>query len=501
MSKDARIADLERRLAASEADLGEATSALRSAEKAAVASEERLRQALEAGRMEHWVWDSASNTVTRSNSIPHLSTLVTESGTHTGVERLALVHPDDRERHARMVAQAGRNGKGWHTEVRFIEPDSGEIYWFEERAAPATDPETGELRIVGFLWDITERKRAEEALRESEERFQQFGNASAGAIWIRDAATLNMEYVSPAISTIYGVEPETVLGSIERWIDLIVPKDRDDALEHIERARGGESVVHEFRIQRPTDQAIRWIRDTDFPLLDAHGRVQRIGGIAEDVTEAKRAAHNERLLLAELQHRVRNIFAIVRSIYSRTVEAGGPLEEITDHFRGRLDSLARTQTVVTQSPTGDVDLQNLIREELLSVGVSDSPSLIIKGPDIALPPAEAESIGLAIHELTTNALKYGALKVPGATLEISWKANIDYGEIGRLDFSWTEQGVPAISVQPARQGFGTELITEALPYRLGAETSLQFRGGGVRCTISLPLPVEGASAVPSWKDF
>jgi two-component sensor histidine kinase len=149
--------------------------------------------------------------------------------------------------------------------------------------------------------------------------------------------------------------------------------------------------------------------------------------------------------------------------------------------------LARTQVIVTSSPDQTVDLENLIRDELLSVGVHDGPVVNIEGPDVSLSAKIAETLGLAFHELTTNALKYGALKVPTARLNISWRVDRNGGGTPKLHLCWSEEGVPAISVNPSREGFGRELIEDALAYRLGAETRLEFRSGGVRWSISLPL--------------
>ncbi|HEX7743153.1 MAG TPA: sensor histidine kinase, partial [Sphingobium sp.] len=196
------------------------------------------------------------------------------------------------------------------------------------------------------------------------------------------------------------------------------------------------------------------------------------------------------------QHRVRNILTVVRSVFSRTVEAGGEAQDVADHFRGRLDALARTQVVMTQTAAGTADLENLIRDELMSVGVHDGVNVRIEGPDVLLSSRIAESLGLAIHELTTNALKYGALKIEGAKLDIRWTVSHEPDRPLRLEFTWQEQGVPAISLSPAREGFGRELIEEALPYRLGAETRLEFRGGGLRCTLSVPLDVVDAGLPP-----
>src|SRR3546814_13827388 len=126
------------------------------------------------------------------------------------------------------------------------------------------------------------------------------------------------------------------------------------------------------------------------------------------------------LLAGELQHRVRNILAVVRSVFSRTVEGERPIEEIAEHFRGRPASLARTQVILAQNQAGLIDLENLIRDELLSVGVQDGPLLSIKGPDTKLTPVQADLLALAFHELTTNELQYGALRGSGGRLDIGW---------------------------------------------------------------------------------
>jgi PAS domain S-box-containing protein len=360
-------------------------------------------------------------------------------------------------------------------------------------------PSERELRLIDMLaWTaagfVERHSAANAALRESEIRFRELGAASSDVIWIRDADTLAMEYLSPAFATVYGASCEPYVGTgPDVWLSLVHPEDRADFAASIDRLRAGERVRHEFRVVRPSDDAVRWIRNTDFPIRDDKGRLKWIGGIGQDVSEEKANAARLRLLVAELQHRVRNMLTVVRSVFSRTVETGGSIDEIADHFKGRLDALARTQVIVTKTSSGLVDLENLVRDELLSVGASDGPTLSIDGPDVTLPPKTAESIGLALHELTTNAVKYGALKTPGATLDIRWSVNVGRAGAPRLDLLWTERGVPAVSVNPTREGFGRELIEEALPYRLGAETKLEFRGGGVRCAISVPLPHEAAT--------
>ncbi|WP_022681721.1 HWE histidine kinase domain-containing protein [Sphingobium bisphenolivorans] len=228
---------------------------------------------------------------------------------------------------------------------------------------------------------------------------------------------------------------------------------------------------------------------------------RKVAVLFQNITEQRHAEEalrqsedRLRVLVGELQHRVRNMLTVVRSVFTRTVATNEDLEEVVDHFQGRLGALARTQVIVARTAAGMVDLQDLIRDELLSVGVHDGPNVRIGGPDILLSSNVAETLGLAMHELVTNALKYGALKVDGARLDISWSIDLDQGRPNRLHLRWVEQGVPAIVLHPARDGFGRELIEQALPYRLGAETMLEFRGGGIRCSISLPLDGRPGSA-------
>jgi len=207
------------------------------------------------------------------------------------------------------------------------------------------------------------------------------------------------------------------------------------------------------------------------------------------------ALDRKRHLATELQHRMRNMLAVTRSVFTRTAARGGSVEEMLDHFRGRLDALARTQLLLLQGPQGEVQLEDLIRDELLSIGITASDALLIEGPEVFLDSHTAELLGLAFHELTTNAVKFGAMKVPDAWLRVTWSLEEKASAAPRLRILWEEHGVPAVAVHPQR-GFGTEFIEEALPYRIGAQTQLDILGGGVRCRISLALQQESRFTAP-----
>ncbi|HEY0572204.1 MAG TPA: CheR family methyltransferase [Enterovirga sp.] len=205
-----------------------------------------------------------------------------------------------------------------------------------------------------------------------------------------------------------------------------------------------------------------------------------------DVTALTRAEETQRLLLAELQHRVRNTLSVVRSIARRTARTSDTVEEYAMHLDGRLQAFARTQGFVTRNPAAGVDLELLVVEELLAYGAQEGDQASISGPQVRLQPKAAETFGLVVHELATNAIKHGSLSKPGGRVDVSW--SIEGVEGTRvLGFEWIESGGPAPAVSPRRCGFGTELLERTLSYELKATASLDFAETGLRCRIQLPL--------------
>lgn len=338
-------------------------------------------------------------------------------------------------------------------------------------------------------WEAAERVRGEGALRNSEERFRQFADASAAGLWIREANSLDMEFASPAIAAIYGVQPDALLGDVKRWAVMVVPDDRDEAVACLEAARTGQTVVHEFRIKRSSDGAFRWIRNTDFPLEDATGQFQRIGGIAEDVTEAKLAVDHQGVLLLELQHRVRNIMAMIRSMTRRSADGAADVNEYGNLLEGRLLALARVQALLTRQVNTGGSLRDIVESEV-SAQASGGGQYELVGPDVQLSPKAVEVLTLALHELSTNALKYGALSVPKGRLRVEWAP---FEKRGRtwLAIDWAEAGAPARG-PVTRRGFGSDLIEGRIPYELGGTGRLGIEPGGACCRLEFPLK-EGES--------
>jgi two-component system, chemotaxis family, CheB/CheR fusion protein len=204
-----------------------------------------------------------------------------------------------------------------------------------------------------------------------------------------------------------------------------------------------------------------------------------------DITAITRAEERQRLLLAELQHRVRNTLGVVRSIARRTADTSSTVEEFASHLDGRLNAFARTQALVTRDPEGGVDLEYLAVEELLAYNAREGEQVRISGPTVRFQSKAAETFALAIHELATNALKYGALSRPTGRIEISWR--IEQGsESAELVFEWRERGGPPVA-PPPHKGFGTELLERTLAFEFKGQTTMAFNPRGLECTIAIPL--------------
>ena len=200
----------------------------------------------------------------------------------------------------------------------------------------------------------------------------------------------------------------------------------------------------------------------------------------------------ERMLSNELQHRVRNLLSVIRSIYRRTLESGASQEGFAEHFEGRLDVISRYQADLVELRHGGIELEDVIRDELLRVHVDEGPKLRVTGPSVRLNQKSLELMALAIHELTINAIKFGALYHQGS-LEIDWTLS-GPPRHKILHLRWHETSIPLVAAAPRPHGFGRQLVEEALPYQLGATTSFEFKPGTFECSITLPLGAMGAAA-------
>ena len=339
--------------------------------------------------------------------------------------------------------------------------------------------------VITFL-DVSATVQAEQALRASDERFRRMAAAVPALLFIA-GPSMAWEYVNPPFYALTGQPDGSALG--DGWMAALHPEDVAADRSLWQEAHVTASTLdHEARLRR-ADGSWCWFLIRAVPQLDADGHVLRWYGSCTDIDERRRSEKRQGVLLAELQHRIKNILAVVRSVLTRTLESSTDLDHFAAHLAGRIGALARTQGVSARTAEGFVMLEDIVFQELAAHGGQDERQVQVEGPPVPLPARTADSIGLAIHELATNSIKYGALAASSGRVKVHWDFLPRLHEFGErcLRMEWHESGVPLTDLKPNRRGFGRELIEQGLPYELGARTSMEFRPGGLRCTIELCL--------------
>jgi PAS domain S-box-containing protein len=337
--------------------------------------------------------------------------------------------------------------------------------------------------VLLTVFDTTERLETERKLRASEERLRLAIETARLAEWVWEIETGNQDW-SPRLLSILGLPSDHPVNA-EMFIARIHHEDRDRVERAITAALAGRARYQlEFRMIG-ADGRLSWI-SSNGNVVAQPGKPTRMVGVALDVTERKRAEEHQKLLLAELQHRVRNTLAVVRSIIRRTAATSRTAEDFALHLDGRISALGRTESLVARDPHRGVDLEFLVAEELMAHGAREDDQVSINGPEVRLQPRVAETFGLAVHELATNALKFGALAVPEGRIAVTWRVEEAEGD-PHLVFEWVETNVRVVAPAPRREGFGTELLESTIAYELAATASLSFGPGGLRYAMKVPL--------------
>jgi PAS domain S-box-containing protein len=342
----------------------------------------------------------------------------------------------------------------------------------------------GRLMRVATIRDLSDRKSAEAALRDSEERLRGFAEASSDVLWVVDAATRRIEYLSPAYERVWGEERTALLQDPSRWLERLHPEDRDRMADMLARSIAGERIEVEYRIVRP-DGTVRWIRDSGFPIRGADGTVRRAAGLARDITHRKEIETQQKLLLGELNHRVKNTLATVQSIAQQTLRYAPSLSLFRERFEDRILALSKTHDLLTQESWERASLLSLLKQELSPYGKGRYH--LGSSEDVHLAPRAAVAFGMALHELTTNAAKHGALSVSSGSISLTWSV-VDAPE-RRLRLDWSERGGPPIREAPSRRGFGSRLLQRGIAAELGGKVTLNFGSDGLDASIEVPLDV------------
>jgi PAS domain S-box-containing protein len=315
-------------------------------------------------------------------------------------------------------------------------------------------------------------------LMESEQRRSLALAAGNMGSWDWDATTGNCLW-DDGHYRIFGVEPQEFTVTPENIRPRIHSDDWHGLQMGFERvAKGGHAHQLEFRVLRPDGQ-VRWCVGSAAATLDKDNRVARVSGVTIDITDRKEAEERQMLLAREVDHRAKNALALVQSILRLT--RADNLHAYMTAVEGRIKALSRAHTVLSQSRWHGADLRGLVDEELAPYRVDNAEKIATSGPEILLQPPTAQTLALALHELATNAAKYGALSSSSGRLQLSWQLNN-----GKLVFDWSESGGPATK-PPTAKGFGTRIIVATIERQLRGHIAFNWRPEGLRCVISVPL--------------
>jgi PAS domain S-box-containing protein len=353
---------------------------------------------------------------------------------------------------------------------------------------PLFDEDGALVGGVNCFQDITARRDAEARLEQREQWYRELLEALPAAIYTTDAAG-RITFFNQAASALAGRLP--VLGD-ESWCvtwKLYAPDGSPLAHEDCPMAtalKTGKPVRGTEKVALRPDGTRVPILPYPTPLHDAAGEMIGAVNMLVDITERKQAEEQKTLLLRELAHRVNNTFAVILAITQQSLRAATSPKVFAQSFTGRLQALAQAHSLLLAKDWWGADLGDLAKGQLAFFALEDGKRLKIEGPEVTLAPTQAISLGVVLHELGTNAAKYGALSVEGGRIELSWTLQGD-----RIALTWAERNGPEVT-PPTRKGLGSKLIQRGLPNAL---IDWRFPPDGVVCLIELPLTA--AKATPA----
>ena len=452
------------------------------AEEALRVGEERLRVALAAGRMGIW-WSDLKTGLEHWDARQYELLGVAPGTRPTRKLFLALVHPDDLAAVEFDMAGLPPPGAFLDSEFRILLPDRT-IRWITAHASVRYDHRGEPIEMIGVNWDATAQQEAEATLRVSDERNRLAIAANNLGTWDYDMAT-GRHLWSPEFRELWGLPADAPADPV-----LLRPLVEARDWEHIRSiwtaaAAGDGRIELEYQIRRHRDGERRWVQFRGQMFFGEHGEPVRAICIMLDTSERRKAEERQRLLLNELNHRVKNTLATVQAIVSQTLRTTPDSDEAFERVQARLMALSNTHNLLNATSWEGALLVDILNAEL---GPYRGPAERIKlsGETVALDAKTALTFGLIVHELATNAAKYGSLFAEVGRVEVVWR---DWGRRNAgVELIWRELDGPPV-VRPARRGFGSRLI-ERSAKDLNGTVELDFAETGLVCRLAFPLRAE-----------
>lgn len=342
--------------------------------------------------------------------------------------------------------------------------------------------------VVTFM-DVTPLTRAERALRGSERRLRTLIEGIPQLVW-RSLEGGNWTWCSPQWCAFTGqTEAEArQLG----WLNAVHPEDRQATLRAWQGAPATGFVDLDHRIFSAASKTYRWFHTRGSSVRDEHQNIVEWLGTSTDVDELRRLQERQLLMMAELQHRTRNLITVVQAVAAQAIKESHSMEMFQSLLNDRLGALARIQALLSRPEDKPITVNALLQMEMETLGAVKE-RVHIEGPQLSLRKSAVQTLALALHELMTNSCKYGALYTDTGRLSVTWQAEQGGDGSSCLLLVWFEDGVPPPQHRDTQKatawssGYGRKLIEEALPYTLNAKTTYELGEKTLRCTIRLPL--------------
>ncbi len=386
-----------------------------------------------------------------------------------GMRMQDITYPDDLHENMRLFETMMATGESFEIEKRYVRKD-GSLVWVANTVSGLRDASGRIQRVSGVVIDINERKRAQEV----ERRLAAIIASSDDAILSTD---LNMVITSwnTGAERLYGQSAEEAIG---QSVMMLVPDDRSEEEPAIlAQIRAGHKVEpYETKRRCKSGELVDVLLSVS-PIFDAYGRIVGASKIAHDISAKKEAERLQTVLVGELNHRVKNVLATVMAIARQTLGRSDADKTSVETFEARLSSMARAHDLLIHGNWEQAELTAVIAQAL-----SPYPKdrFVVSGPAIKLAPRAVVSISLALHELATNAAKYGALSVPDGRVAITWL--LETGKTDLLKLRWQESGGPTVK-QPTHKGFGSRLIGSLLAAELNGDVHISYEPGGLICEV------------------
>lgn len=390
------------------------------------------------------------------------------------------IHPDDQPHVWAAIQEAIRTKSVFELEHRVVRAD-GTLGWTLSRSIPLFDETGAIIEWFGAASDVTARREAEEALRKSEEQFRAYLDSSFDVVYRMSPDWSEMRHLTGK-----NFIADTTEASRDWLARYIHPDDQPSVTQAIAEAiRTKAPFELEHRVLR-VDGTLGWTHSRAIPLFDDDGEVLEWFGTASDVTQRRRHEEHQRLLVNELNHRVKNTLATVQSIATQTLRNTADHEQAREQINARLIALSKAHDILTRTSWEGAPLRQIVTEATAAHDSEHGPRFDIEGPDVWVSAKSALALAMALHELCTNAVKYGALSNERGRVRIEWEVDGPDDGAQQLRMRWSEAGGPPVSA-PVRRGFGSRLIERGLGQDLGGAVRVEFPPAGLTCTIQAPF--------------